>query len=1078
MSRRFLLVLLSILVLTLSTTAQTFRGTIQGTVTDASGAAVVGADVKIAQSDTGLTRTAVTVADGTFHVPELPLGTYVVTVSKEGFRTQTTKNVVVQVSSTERLNVQMTPGQVQESVEVTSEAPLIETSRNTMGGMIPGEEAADLPVNGRDFTKLLVLVPGATGDPVGSTDSPGSFGLFSVNGNRGRSNNYLLDGTDMNDGYRNLPSINEAGVFGTPATVLPIDALAEIPVISGAEAEYGRNSGAIVNLVTKSGTNSVHGSVYGFLRDSNLDARNYFNARPGPANKFHNDQFGLSLGGPLVRDRTFWFVAYEGQREHGSLPSIGTVPTQADIIANTPVGGINPVIQRLLDRNPWGPLPASGSGDVQFNVPFYNRVDSMIVKLDQHLGGHNKHDLLTGRYFFGDSIQSFPLALVGAGNAAPGYNTVTPTRVNILSLSYTKLLSSALVLEFRGGWNRFAEDFFPEDRNFNPASIGLNTLPTGTGDQDFGLPLIGVGGYSSIGANTTVPRGRVDTNWQYFTNASWTKGSNSFKFGYEFRRTFVNGFFDNGVRGRLSFSDLGSFLAGIPSGGRSARGDTKRGTFQNNHGLYVQDNWRLTPRLTFNWGLRWDYYGVIGEEKDRFSIIDPRDESGNLVFVGRAGGPESLYPKDWNNFAPRLSFAYDVFGSGKTVLRAGWGLYYDAFSQDFFVGQQPWNTFNQGPAYNDMEFSFEPNPITAGPVYTGYAATDVFTVDQNLRTPYVQNFNLNIEQQVGNRMALQIGYVGSQGRKLFRYIDLNQFDANGNVRYAQYFYVNQFQSQAASNYNSLQMSLRTRNWHGMTSTFNYTWAHSIDDASDGQDYVPNAAQPDDSFNPQRERASSNFDTRHRVQWYWTYEFPKFTTMPKLTSGWAVNGVVTYSTGQPYNVSWLFPEWGASGDPDLNGSGEWYGRPDIIKDPFVGTGGINLLDLSALAAPCTWVSGDELTGDCEPGSKHFGSLGRNAFRGPNYANFDFSVAKNTKLGERVNMETRIDFFNIFNHPNFSNPLLPGFSVDMFANGAQVTGNRLTGTGFLQANATPDVGTGNPYLGGGGPRNLQFGLKFSF
>ena len=207
-----------------------------------------------------------------------------------------------------------------------------------------------------------------------------------MNGNRGRSNNYLLDGTDMNDGYRNLPAINEAGVFGTPATILPVDALAEVPVISGGEAEYGRNSGAIVNLVTKSGTNNVHGTVYGYFRDSFSDARNYFNTTDQPKNKFHNDQFGLSLGGPIVKDRTFWFVSYEGQREHGALPTPGSVPTAADIAAATPVGGINPVIAGILATNPWGTLPASGANDVTFKVPFYNRVDSFIGKIDQRVG--------------------------------------------------------------------------------------------------------------------------------------------------------------------------------------------------------------------------------------------------------------------------------------------------------------------------------------------------------------------------------------------------------------------------------------------------------------------------------------------------------------------------------------------------------------------------------------------------------------------------------------------------------------------------------------------------------------------
>jgi outer membrane receptor protein involved in Fe transport len=994
------------------------------------------------------------------------------------------KGVDVSVSSVARANMTLSPGEVKESVVVNADVPLIETSSNTMGGTIEGTQAAELPVNGRDFTKLLVLVPGATGDPVGSSDSPGSFGLFSVNGNRGRSNNYLLDGTDMNDGFRNLPSINEAGVFGTPATILPVDALAEVPVISGGEAEYGRNSGAIVNLVTKSGTNQIHGSVYGFLRDNRFDARNYFNTAPDPQDKFHNDQFGLSLGGPIVKDKTFWFVAYEGQREHGSLPSPGTVPTQADIAAASG-GGINPVIQGILDTNPWGQLPAGpdtgGVGvPVTFSVPFYNRVDSFIGKIDQHIG---KADLLTGRYFFGDSIQAFPLGLVAGGTGTPGFDTVTPTRVNVVSVSYTKVLSSAMLLEIRGGYNRFVETFSAQDSNFNPSSVGLDTLGAGTSSADYGMPLVAVSGFSKFGSNAANPRGRKDNNYQLFGNMTYTKGNHNFKWGYEWRRTSIDGFFDSGYRGVLNFGSLSDFLQGIPSGGRSAQGPSARTTFENNSGLYFQDNWRFTPRLTVNLGLRWDYYGVIGADNNAFSILQPCASGQHCAATsgyapsGTLVNPSQLYPKDLNNFSPRVSLAYDVTGSGKTVIRAGWGVFYDAFSQDFFVGQLPYNTFNAGPAYNNIQFSFSPtDQIQANvPVFTGYASSDVFTVSQNMRTPYVQNYNVNIEHQIASGLALQIGYVGSAGRKLFRFRDINQVTdpVSGAKPFPNLGYVNQFESSASSSYNSLQTSLRMRNWHRLTSTLNYTWGHSIDNASDGQDYVPNASQPDNSYNPAAERASSNFDTRQRLEWIWSYDLPNFSGPKHLTNGWSLEGVTVYSTGQPYNINYLF-------EGDYNGSGEYFGRPDLIGNPYTGTSTpAGVLNLAAFAAPCTW---DPVNGVCVAGTQHFGNVGRNAFRGPNYANFDFSLVKNTKLTERLNMQMRADFFNIFNHPNFSNPLLPNFGVDMFNNGSQVvTANgvsRLVGTGLLPITATPDVGTGNPFLGGGGPRNVQFALKFTF
>ena len=1070
MNRRKLVVVLSFLLVTLSLNAQTFRGTLQGTVTDSTGAVVSGATVKVANLDTGLVRTATTNDQGDYSLPELPIGSYSVTVTKAGFKDAMLNRIPINVGAAQRGDVQLGTGQVSETIEVQSDVPLIETTSNTTGGTIEGAQAAELPVNGRDFTKLLVMVPGATGDPVGSTDSPGSFGLFSVNGNRGRSNNYLLDGTDMNDGYRNLPAINEAGVFGTPATILPVDALAEVPVLSGVDAEFGRNAGAIVNLVTRSGTNMLHGSGYEFFRNDALDARNYFNTVGSQKNSFHNNQFGGSLGGALVKDKAFWFVAYEGQRENGGLPTQGTVPTQAMIDSYVTAGNtINPVIQKILDLKPWGILPASGTGATQFITPFNNRVDSFIGKIDEHLHLLSDSDLLTGRYFFGDSDQSFPLGLVGGGGSAPGFNTYTPTRVNVLSVSYTTIPKSNLIVEVRGGYLRFNESFLAQDRSFDPTSIGLNTLGVGATSKDFGLPLISVSGLSSIGATPSVPRGRIDSNYQFFTNMSYMHGKHNWKWGYEFRRTFINGFFDAGYRGKLGFSSFDKFLEGDPEGsGRSAEGNSRRYTYQNSDGLYLQDNWRVTNRLTLNYGLRWDYYGVIGEKNHKLSILDPATQG--LRFVG-SQGLSSLYPKDYNNFGPRLSFAYDVTGKSKTVVRAGWGLYYDAFSQDFFTGQLPWNTFNPGPAYNDVQFVFSANPIGANaPVYTGYASTDVFTVDQKLRTPYVQNYNLAIEQQISKSVAFEIGYVGSSGRKLFRYRDINQVNpATGTVAFDQLVYVNQFESSATSNYNSLQTSLKMRNWHGFTSTLNYTWGHSIDTASDGQDYVPNASQPDNSFNPAGERASSNFDTRHRVQWFWTYNVPKLPLWKPLAEGWSFDGVTMFSTGQPYNLNYMF-------EGDYNGSGEYFGRPDLVGNPYSGVSTPNaVLNLSAFAAPCTW---DPVGGACVAGTQHFGNVGRNAFRGPDYTNVDFSVAKTQKFGDRVSMQIRADFFNLFNHPNFSNPLLPNFEADFLQNGSAVSGNRLVGTGFLPIIATPDVGTGNPYLGGGGPRNIQLAVRFTF
>jgi len=1110
-----------VLLAVISLSAQTFRGAINGTVVDASGASVADAKVKATHVSTGLVREAVTGPDGNYTFSELPLGEYTITVTKQGFRTETATGIHVEVGTPAAVNVTLTPGRVEEKVEVQAEVPLVESTNDNLGGIIEGTQATELPINGRDFTKLLVLVPGATADPSLVEDSPGSFGSFSVNGGRGRSNNYLLDGTDMNDGFRNDPAINEGGVFGVPATLLPVDAIAEFGVLASTEAEYGRNSGSIVNIVTKSGGNSLHGGVFEDFRNNDLDARNYFNCKGGPCagaeqatptaqDGFHNNQFGGSLGGPIIKDHTFFFAAYEGQRERVASPAVASVPTQAGIAADTPVGGqINPVIAGILALNPWGPLPAGTAGSDapvtnQLTVGAQNRLDSVIAKIDQHIG---PNDLLTGRYFFGDSNQSFPLSLISFGSQLPGFNTVTPTRVQVVSLSFTHVISPRLLMEVRGGWNRFAETFSPADSGFDPAGIGLETLcfstpcpASSTNPTLFGLPQIFVNGstadptesFASLGASGSVPRGRVDTNWQYMTNFSYTMGRHSWKTGFEFRRTSINSFLDGGYRGALYFDTLIDFLAGIPDPVPSidVSGNSHRFTHQNNYGVYLQDSFRATHRLTFNYGLRWDYFGVVTEKNNNFSIFNISTAS--IQQVGTPGLSQ-LYPSNYRNFSPRLSVAYDLSGSGKSVVRAGWSLAYDSFSQDYFLDQSVFNSAPLGPAYNDIGSSplvpgalntaycvVPPCALTAGqPVFTPVgAANTVFSVDQKVRTPYSENYNFNLQQQVSNGVALQIGYVGAQGHRLFRFLDINQFNlATGAVPYPAFGAIDQFQSTAYSNYNSLQANLNFRSYHGFTSTINYTWSHSIDNASDGFDYVPNATQPDNSYNPNAERANSNFDTRNRFSWLYTYEFPHVSRASMLTSGWSIDGVVSLMNGMPFDVI---------DSNDFNGANEGYERPDLVGNPFAGTHTPDLfLNTAAFAAPCTW---DGTTGACVPGSEHFGNLGRNAFNGPHYLDWDFAVAKTTNLGERVKMQIRADFFNILNHPNFSNPILPNGEVDWVTSSSTscpgippVCGINLLngqGMGFIPITQTPDVGSENPYLGGGGPRNIQLAVKFSF
>ncbi len=1099
------------------TTGQTFRGAILGTVLDKSQAAVPGAKVTVKNEATGLTRATETGDAGTYSVPELPIGEYVVTVEKQGFSTVTQANVRVDVAGEQRVDVTLSPGAVQTTVEVTAEVPMIATTTNTMGGTIEAKEIANLPVNGRDYTKLIYLNPGVAGSPDQISDSPGSYGIFSMNGARGRSNNFLLDGTDMNDGYRNDPAINQAGVFGTPATILPVDAVAEMAVLSNFEPEYGRNAGAVINIVTKSGTNTLHGTAAEYFRNDSLDARNYFNTGSQPKATFHNNQYGGSLGGPIVRDRTFFYGDYEGQREAVGVVTLACVPvgTAADG-SLSPSQASNPVIANLLSRNPW-PAPnlsaavsAGTCPNSSVISPSFNRLTSLIGKVDHNI---NSNNILTGRYFFGDSVQSFPLALAATGGQLPGYNTYTPTRVQLVSISYVHTLGPTQVNELRFGWNRFAEGFFPADQDFHPSSIQLCAASTtadcsGSGSSDSGLPIILVSGVAQLGANSSVPRDRIDTNYQAIDNFSWKLNKHEMKFGAEFRRTTIHQFFGKNFRGRLSFDSLGDFLSGTVDGGFQYAGNSVRNTFENSIGLYAQDSFRVRQNLTLNFGLRWDYFGVVGEKNNLLSNItaqDPVAQTFTLTQVGQSG-LSRLYNPDKKNLAPRVSAAWDVTGKSKTVVRAGFGVFFDAFSQDMVLGHLPYPPyFDPGPAYNPvgpaainsagaLGGTIVANTPLFGDESTCSYECDVFAFDRNIKSPYMLNYNLNIQHQFARNVALQIGYVGSRGRRLWRFFDINQpsqatinaYDlANGIACYAcvprvygfgpsgATYYILQENSSGNSNYHSLQASLRMDGWHGITSIANFVWSRSMDNASDGEDFEPNAAQPNDSTRPNLEYGPSNFNVPKRFTWVFGYNFPHSEgSWSKLRNGWGFNNSVTLQSGQPFQFNYNFQD-------DFSGSGEGVDRPDVVgptvyhpHDP------LNYVDLSSFAIPCTVTAATGAAADCVPGTRHFGNMGRNSLHGTTFKQWDFAIYKNTPITEHANLQLRADVFNILNHPNFANPFLPAYIADPGINGFALNGNREVGVGGYALAATGDVGIGNPFLGGGGPRGVQLAIKITF
>jgi len=1032
--------------------AQSISGRITGTITDEAGAVVRNAEVVVTSEGTGGQRRTVSDENGFYVAPELPVGFYTVKVEGGGFAPASRTRIKVDVGAETRVDITLTLKAAEATIDIRAEAPLLQPGSSTLAEVINNNQVEALPINGRDYRRLTTLAPGA------APRSPrGSLGSFTVNGQREKANIFLIDGVDNNDSFRNQPSFNQGGVTGAPATLFPVDALAEFSIQTQGAAEYGRNSGAIVNVAVKSGTNQFHGTAYDFLRNDNIDARNFFESRK---NEFRNNNFGGVLGGPIVRNRTFFFGGYEGQREFVFSPSVVRVPSPADIDAaraSNAARGLpeNPLSTTILQLFPAANLNVAAGNNYSFAAPNTNNSDNFLVKLDHSF---NDRFNLSARYVFGDGSQTFPLTS-GNGSPLPAYQTVVPTRIQLFGINLAQVFSARLINETRVGYNRFVQRFTPLDAAFDPASIGLVT-----GAQS--LPTITISGFVSLGAPTNVPRGRVSSGYQFVDNVTWTRGAHTFKFGGEYRRAIVNSFNDTLSRGQLNFTNLAEFLAGHVSTAGTAilRGATRRDTFTNNYGLFAQDDWKINSRLTLNLGLRYEYLGIFKEEFERLSNFVP---TAGLVRVGDPVLPD-LYKPDNNNLAPRVGFAFDLTGQGRTILRGGYGIYYDTPSQDYFLLQGFQNGGPGSPATNPLpdlgvfNVTFAPTAVIPFgpdvPIFgnaTGAPPTSniaLFAVDVNLRTPYIHNYNLNVQHELRPGTVLQVGYVGSRGSKLFRVRDINQASPGPaatrqlrrpfNSEFPQFSFIDYLETSANSNYNALQTTLKQRLSRGLNLYVAYTWSKSIDDASNGiYGGTRGVSFPQDSFDLRAERAVSSFDTRHRFSANFTYDLDFLMGLgPKrLTEGWQLSGIYTGMSGLP-----ITPFLSV----DVSGTGELNDRPDLIADPNAG----------ARRDAAQWFNKAAFA---RPADGTFGSSGRNTIIGPTLHIVDFSVSKTTKLAERLSLQFRAEFFNLFNHPNLSLP-----NVDF------------TSAAFGSISETPDVTAGNPRLGEGGPRVGQFALKLIF
>jgi outer membrane receptor protein involved in Fe transport len=1036
--------------------AQSFRGSIRGQVTDPSGSVIAKAKIMAKSAATGLMRDTLTGQDGSYVLAELPVGLYTVTAEASGL-SPVGQNVVVNVGLDTAANFDLTSlTRRTEQVTVAANTPIIEQTRDVLGEAVDRKLVDQLPLNGRDFGKLVALVPGVTVEPAGVAGTQFGFGQFNINGNRDRSNNYTLDGTDNNDPFFNNSALNQVGITGAPATLLPVDAIQEFNLQSQFAAEYGRNSGSVVNIITRSGTNKFHGSGFEFLRNSALDARNYFNTEAHKS-VFQNNQFGGSLGGPVIKDKTFFFAAYEGQRENVGSDFLLNVPTQSQIaqaqavaLGTGEIAAINPALTKILDF-----YPQSNTGQIPSVVRDKNDLDNFIVKIDENL---TNTELLTGRYAFGQSDQIFPLGNnggFGKGSRLPQFAQTSPTRTQVVSGSLLSSLSSSRINEVRFGYSRYRTSFSSLNANFDPASVGLDfgTGKLGLPEFDFSVPQL-----ENLGAQGfSVPRGRTSQTYQILDNFTWIHGKHTFKFGGEFRRAAVDNFNDNLERGIFSVNVGGldpdpvvDALANFYIGNifvEADTGNTQRTTYNNGLSFFAQDDFRVASNLTVNLGLRWEYFGPLSEANNLLSNLAP---DGTLAMVG-THGLNGVYKRDLNNFAPRFGMAWTPIPN--TVVRMGYGIYYDCVPQDLFIANfttsagVATNPIGPSPVFgmNFNQDAFNGNtpgvpiltPITTGPF-------TIFATPRNFPTPYSQNWNLNVQEKIWNNASVEVGYVGSKGSHLVRLLDANQPDANFNFPNPNFGSVDELAPISSSIYHALQTTFRVQGVHGFSGFATYNYSKSIDDASDGIDFTAGAAFPQDSTNIAAEHGPSTFDTRHRFTGAVNYEVPVWHALPKaLGTGWALNWIASVQSGRPIPI--------ITSD-DTTGRFYFNQRPNVVAgvNPILPnwnpiTGYLNAAAFS------------------QPADGTFGDLGRDSIYGPGYTNLDFSVTKNTRIYERLNVQLRAEFFNIFNHPNFA---LPAGSINP---GVAPAG---------QISQTPDVAQGNPGLGGGGPRVIQLAAKFTF
>jgi outer membrane receptor protein involved in Fe transport len=1044
--------------------AQDPTGTLEGRIADPSSAAVSSVDVTARPAHTGLARTVRSSHDGSFHFSNLPIGEYTLTVNATGFAAYSASPIRIDIGQVTNWSVSLQLSGAHTEVNVAAQSATVDTSQ-TIGNVVSGTQANDLPLNGRDLTQLGLLQPGVVPMTSGLAQAGGiarAGQAFAVNGQRPESNNYLLDGAS------NVDSVN-----GGYALRTPVDAVSEFRILTlNAPAEYGNTSGATTSVVTKSGSNTFHGDVYDFFRNNALDARNFFAATTEP---LHRNQYGATLGGPIRKNKDFFFAYYEGQRDSEGKTQAAIVPTGPERtgdfsgLTDPSTGKPAPLINEFTGQPfPGNIIPASLLSPIALKAaelyPLPNLGANVFESTQTGSTNYDQGGLRLDHYFDGGKDQAFlrystsslhafdPLPIAGAG--VPGFPVTDDILTNSLTVSDVHLTSSQTVQTFRASFfrNTFLEG---QAQNHTPgSSLGFNYQPTLALNQ--GVPYLIVSGYASLGNPITGPQDTHQNNYQGSYSIAMTHGRHNLKFGAEVERQQINVLFGIATNGFFVFApfpasdSFASFMLGQSVQFFQGGGQFDRGLRKWNSGGYAQDEWRLSSRLTLNLGLRYEVNTPYTEIRDRLnawapgkqSIVYPNAPAG-LLFPGDPGIPAGIAAVDYKEFMPRVGLAWDPFGNSKTTVRAGYGIFYDGFTNgtggplQAAVSALPWTQAYQlaGPGFNIA------NPYGSGPTPFGnqtfVAPATVLTVQSGMVPPYSQNWNLSIERVISRDYLLDVRYVGNKGTHLPRFIEANPsvygpgVNANNNNEIRQYTTCNAagicnygsvglLADDSSSTYHALQISLSRQYVNGLGFTASYWYSKSLDYISTlnvaGSAPTLVAGENDLAQNPNNlaaEHGPSLFDATHRFVFSGSYALPRLAhSSPAaggLLNGWQLNTIASVSSGTPFTVY-------DSANVSLQGSapeisGFYSSRPNLISNPNSGQP----------HTPSEWISRapfQQLNPTTQAGQ--FGNEGRNVVRGPGIANVDFSLFKNFNLSESKRIQFRAECFNLLNHSNFGLP----------------------------------------------------------